>query len=172
MMGAPDFGPLVLIVWTILSIPIVLAGIATLLAGSTGADAAAKLTKGRHLLATMCGTLAGWLVLAGFLLLGLQVVAALRDIATALVSLGIVLLLASVLAATAGYWIGKAFGVMLTRYKCMSCGGVFRTNVWSPKCKMCIAEDDRSAAEWAHDNFESKIRELGIDDATPHVGEH
>lgn len=153
MLPAPDFRELELVGWALLSLPILSGAIATLLAASSGAQAALHLSRSRHVLAMMIGGAIGWTVLAG--LLGVCLFVANSPLGRI-----VVVLLASVLGALTAYRIAKFASTKLNCYKCQSCGVRFRSQYPSHQCKQCTELSDRFETQSALANFSALYQEV------------
>src|SRR5262245_1383207 len=121
-----------------MSVPILLGAIVTIVASNFGAEHVVQLSRVRHFLATMIGSLVGWLCLVGFLAgllgVGLLFIASQGD----LIALA---LLASICGAVIGFQSAKLVSRSLTWYTCKTCGARFRSQFVIRKCQPCLAKE-------------------------------
>jgi hypothetical protein len=163
LLPALDFGPLILIVWTIIAVPALLGAIATILASSCGAQAVAHLPGARHFLATVIGGAVGCLCIVGVLWLGLLLLNSVASVvAGAIMLFGLiaVLLSAPLAGGLLGYQVGKFVSSQLNWYRCRTCGASFRSKHVRQQCLQCAEVADRIAVERACARGWTNIREL------------
>ena len=143
------------------SVPLLLLGmIVTILAGSSGAGARARLPKGRYWLALTIGGAFGCLVLLGSASLGLLIdpVLFLSPVLSALLVL--LLLLAGFLGAFTAYHVARLVSSTLTGYRCRSCWVRFHSRVPTDRCPQCADADDHDEAQQALVDFATRYRTL------------
>lgn len=160
---APDLGGLIVIFWAMMSVPIILGLIATILASSAGADAVLQLSRGRHLLAIALGSFLGSLCLAGVVAGGMlftdSLGAAILLVPESLGAAILLVLVASVAGGLIGFQSAKLLSKSLNCYTCKACGARFRSQFASRECRRCAEDADRIAIATALVGSSSPIRE-------------
>jgi hypothetical protein len=153
-MPGPDFRPVELLFWVVLSGPIMLGMLAAALASCAGAEEGVRLPRGRYLVVAAVGTVVGWSCLAWAFALGLPLVG---------VSCFALLLLpipAAGVACLAAYVMATVLGGAVNWYRCATCRVWFRSLHPATQCPRCAAEADRAATDQALAEFASRVRDV------------
>src|SRR5688500_14371697 len=133
MIPVPDFGGVCVIIWAIMSVPILSVVVVGIMLGSNvGAEAVVRLPPGRRCLACTFGCVVGFLCFGGFFVFGLFFV---ND----LIALTILSSVSSVLLA---YQSARFISCQLNWCTCLTCGVRFRSPFISHECRPCAKEAD------------------------------
>lgn len=161
MLSVPDFGILSFLFWALVSVPLVVCAVITILASNAGAQAEYQLPLGRHLYATLVGSVAGLLFFCATIIFGQWIATAVSGSFFAIVAVMLpIVVFATLLGSYSGFQLSKRMSAGLNVYQCAHCAVRFRANFPSDTCTTCAATSDRVNLSMALRKMPDKLAEL------------